>query len=113
MPRTSAELPILKSSDSRFAAGTAVLVSRDVRRAPDLQRVVFLRLVRRLEQDHAAVRIEREAIADDRRLDGLRDDVVGEQNVVAGGALIENKQRVLAISRRDPALEAQADRPVS
>ena len=75
------------------------------RRLPDLERVVFEGFVLGLKKHHPPAAVDREAVADERRADGLRDEVVGKKHVVPGAALIENIKRVLAVLRAGAALK--------
>ncbi|MEM8621854.1 MAG: hypothetical protein AAGF73_19290 [Actinomycetota bacterium] len=73
-------------------------------RLPDLNGVMLLRLVLGLEQHQRAVVEDRVAVADDRRVDAARDQVVRHQRVLRGLPLIENNQVVFAVGADNRAL---------
>ena len=74
--------------------------------------MVALRLAVAAEQDELAVAEQRVAGADDGRVDRLLDPVVGEQDVVAHGAVIERVEEVLAVGAGDLAFEAHVEHAV-
>ena len=67
--------------------------------------MVFLRHGVRAEEDELAVGEERETMAGDAFLDLLLDQPVGHQDVFAGGAGVEDEERILAVRRMDHAFE--------
>ena len=89
----------------RVGLGRRDVVRTHVRRLPDLQRVVFLGFGLRFEADQFAAVEERGSVTAKRRLDGLFDQVVPQQDVIARIAIVEHEQKILAVRGRQTPLE--------
>ena len=73
----------------RIGIGVRYVVFANVRRLPDLQGVVLLGFVMRLEADHLAAMEKGGTVAQDGRFDSLLDQVVPQQHVIAARAIVE------------------------
>ncbi len=80
-------------------------VAVQIRRLPHLDDVMLLRFVTRFEQDQLAILERSEAVANDRRLDLLLNQVVWHQHVDAVHPVVERVQHVLAVRRLDTPLK--------
>ena len=67
---------------------------------------MLLRLFFRPKKNHPPVRKERVSVADHRSVHGLRNHVVGKQDVVTALPVVEYKEGILSIRARDTTLKA-------
>ncbi len=89
----------------RIGFGRGDVVLAHVRRLPDLQGMVLLRLGLGFEADQFAAVKERRTVTQDRGFDRLFDQVVPQQHVVAGVAVVEHVQEIFAVGGGQPPLE--------
>ena len=97
----SNDVPIADLVQHRIGVGARHVVFAHVRRLPDLNGMVLLSLFLGLEAGQFARLEQREAVADQRSVDALLDQVVTQQNVGALFAICEHIQVVLTVWRSD------------
>ena len=88
------------------------MVDTGERSLPDLDRMVFLWLVLRLETDHLAGIKQSLAVANQWGVDGLPNQVIAKLDVGARFIVVKQIQIVFAVGRRDGALITHVAQPM-